>query len=58
MLFDPILVPTWLTVIAALVMTAGIAFAAVAAPWRALLSAPERQHVSCMKFKSQPVSRC
>lgn len=45
MIFAPELIPGWLTLLGALVMAATLGFAAVTAPWRALLAAPERQHV-------------
>ncbi|MCA1790913.1 MAG: energy-coupling factor ABC transporter permease [Thioalkalivibrio sp.] len=45
MIIDPVLVPVWLTLAAAVIMCAAVALAAFRAPWRALISVPERQHL-------------
>lgn len=45
MIFAPALVPPWLQLIAGLLMAPVLTGAAIAAPWRALHAAPERQHM-------------
>lgn len=45
MIIAPELLPAWLMVVAGLLMIAALAAAVRLAPWRAVLAAPERQHV-------------
>lgn len=45
MIIDPALLPVWLVAAAGASMIAALALAVRLAPWRALLAAPERQHV-------------
>ena len=45
MIIDPALLPVWLTAACGAILLASLTVAIRRAPWRALLAAPERQHV-------------